>query len=248
MSGRWAVCCGVGVLLVGSLPVAAQTFSGTLAAGDPVRESGQFQDTFTFEATEGQEVTVSMRSDAFDGYLIVESPAGTRTENDDFAPNLSQVSLVADQAGAWTIYATAYSSGATGPYEVEVELGRIGRSTVLDGRLDPNDELALKGEHFDTHAMPLEPGAEHYVELVSHGFDGYLVVRDPSGQTWRNDDAGSTTLARVGPLPGAAGEWTIFVTSAFEGQTGAYDLKVTAFEAGSAPPVSAAPKGKTAQP
>ena len=207
----------------------AQTFSGSLAAGDATNDGGKYVDTFTFEAAEGQEITVSMRSDLFDTYLIVEAPDGTPTENDDFGPGLSQVSLISDRAGTWTVRATSYSSGTTGDYTVEVALGRIGESTLIEGRLDPRDELALKGEYFDTHPVSLEPGGEYYIELESFGFDGYLAVRSPSGETWRNDDAGSTSLARVGPLVGAAGEWTVFVTTSYEGELGAYDLTITEF-------------------
>lgn len=221
------------VLAVGVLAMSgaaqAETFSGNLASGDVTNESGKYVDTFTFDAADGQEITVSMRSDSFDTYLIVDSPNGTTTENDDFGPGLSQVTLVSDRAGTWTVRATSYSSGTTGAYTVEVELGRIGESTVTEGRLDPRDEIAVKGEYFDTHVVSLDPGGEYYVELTSYGFDGYLAVRSPSGQMWRNDDTGGTSLARVGPIAGADGEWTIFVTTSYEGEMGAYDLKVTRF-------------------
>jgi hypothetical protein len=222
-------------LLAMSGAAEAQTFNGSLASGDATNESGKFVDTYNFEAEDGQEITVSMRSDSFDTYLIVESPNGTATENDDFGPGLSQVTLVSDRAGTWTVRATSYSSGTTGPYTVDVELGRIGESTVTEGRLDPRDEIAVKGEYFDTHVVSLDPGGEYYVELNSYGFDGYLAVRSPSGEMWRNDDAGGTSLARVGPITGADGEWTIFVTTSYEGEMGAYDLKVTRFGEAAAP-------------
>jgi hypothetical protein len=225
-----------GLLAAASTVASAETFSGSLSSGDVTGESGKYVDTYTIEVADGQELTVSMRSEFFDTYLIVEAPDGTTTENDDFGPSLSQVSLVADRGGTWTIRATSYSGGTTGDYTVEVTLGRIGESTVMEGRLDPRDELAIKGEYFDTHTLSFEPGAEYYVELSSYGFDGYLAVRGPSGEMWRNDDSGSTTLARVGPLQGASGDWTVYVTTSYEGEMGAYDLKVTKFGPTSGPP------------
>jgi hypothetical protein len=220
----------------------AETFTGSLASGDETNDTGKYVDTYTFEVAEGQQMTVSMRSDVFDTYLIVQSPNGTTSENDDFGPGLSQVTLIADRAGTWTVMATSYSSGTVGDYTVDVELGAIGESTVTEGRLDPRDEIAVKGEYFDTHSMTLGAGAEYYVELSSYGFDGYLAVRSPSGEMWRNDDAGETSTARVGPIAGEDGEWTIFVTTSYEGEMGAYDLKVTRFAEGDAPG-PATPKG-----
>ena len=67
-------------------------------------------------------------------------------------------------------------------------------------------------------------GGQVIVELLSLGFDGYLVVTGPSGEVHRNDDAGSTQLSRIGPLTGT-GKWRIDVTSNSAGETGAYDLR-----------------------
>ena len=51
----------------------------------------------------------------------------------------------------------------------------------------------------------------------------------PSGQQWRNDDAGSTSLSRVENIVGAPGNWTVDVTTVGPGQVGAYDLRVIVF-------------------
>lgn len=221
----------------------AETFSGSLASGDATNATGKYIDTYTFEAANEQEITVSMRSDIFDTYLVLEGPDGTKMENDDYGPGLSQISLVTERAGTYTVTATSYSPGTVGAYTVEVDLGRIGESTLTEGRLDPRDEIAMKGEYFDTHNVAFDSGAEYYVELNSFGFDGYLAVRSPSGEMWRNDDSRGITVARVGPIAGADGEWTIFVTTLYAGEMGAYDLKVTRF-AESDTPEGGAPKSR----
>ena len=62
-----------------------------------------------------------------------------------------------------------------GAYALEVYLGGIGKLEVFPGRLDPSDAVALKGEYYDTHSIDITTSEPFVVELVSLGFDGYLV-------------------------------------------------------------------------
>ncbi len=217
-------------LAAGTAAAHAETFTGELGGGDAVRDSGEYIDTFHFTAQAGQEVTVSMTSADFDTYLIVRSPSGMELTNDDFDTDRSQLSLITDRAGEWTIEASSYSSGEGGPYTVDVTVGRTGRVATTEGRLDFRDERGMKGEYFDLHLIELPPGGEYYIELLSLGFDGYLSVLSPTNEASRNDDTGGTTLARVGPLRGAPGQWKVFVTTVSEGEVGAYDLNIVAFD------------------
>lgn len=210
----------------------AQSHSGTLESGDETRsDSGQYTDSYDFDAEEGQQVTVNMSSDAFDTYLIVESPSGTRTENDDAgSTSESRVELIADAGGTWRAIATSYSSGDTGDYTVAIELGGLADVEVVEGRLDNRDTVTIKGEYYDTHTVSVTPGAQIFIELASLGFDGFLSVTTPGGQIHRNDDAGSTELSRVGPLSGEAGEYTVYATSVNADEVGAYDLRIVTLE------------------
>jgi len=208
---------------------AAQTFSGVLDANDPLWEDSRPYDSYTVQVEQFQQVTVRMESPAFDTYLIVRGPNDETYSNDDFeSQSVSQVEFVAPSGGTWTILASAYSTDMGGAYTVEVTLGAKGDVRTIEGRLTPNDEESLKGEYFDTHSVEIDGNSPFTVELTSYGFDGYLVVRAPDGRTWRNDDADSTELSRVGPLSGA-GTWTVFVTSSSAEQVGAYDLRIIRF-------------------
>jgi hypothetical protein len=224
-----ALLCGIGP---GTAPVAAQSFSGTLDPGDATREFGEPYDAYRFEAQEGQQVTVRLEGEPdLDTYLIVRSPSGT-TEwaNDDFeGSNVSQVSFVAGEPGTWDAWASAYNSEQRGAYDLTITPGGIAEITTLAGRLDPSDQQAIKGEYYDTHTIEAPASGTFSVELVSYGFDGFLHVASPSGQHWRNDDAGSTTLSRVENLPGEPGAWTVDVTTVGAGEVGAYALRVLAF-------------------
>lgn len=229
MNKPWTTCALGALLLVAT--AGAQTHTGSLEDGDQTLEgSGEYMDAYTFEAQEGQLITVTMTSDAFDTYLIVQSPGGERTMNDDAGgSDRSQVDMVASEGGTWTVVATSFSSGEVGPYEVVIETGKIADVEITEGRLDERDTVSPKGEYYDVHEITMAPGTEFYIELASLGFDGYLSVVTPSGMWHRNDDAGSTELSRVGPLTGEAGEFTVYATSAGSEAVGAYDLRVLTF-------------------
>lgn len=228
-----SACLGALALFLGLLaaPAVAQTHSGALEPGDTTREFGELYDAYSFEAQEGQQVTVRLEGEPnLDTYLIVRSPAGTEWTNDDFeGNNVSQVSFVAGEAGTWDVWASAYNSEQRGTYTVVITPGGIAEVTTVSGRLDPSDTQSIKGEYYDTHTIAAPVSGTFSVELVSYGFDGFLHVASPSGQHWRNDDAGSTTLSRIENLQGAPGEWTVDVTTIGEGAVGAYDLRVLVF-------------------
>ena len=217
--------------LLAAAPVAAQTYSGSLDEGDMTRDFGELYDAYAFDAEMGQQVTVRLEgTEGLDTYLVVRSPTGQEWTNDDFAgANVSQVDLVAGEGGTWTVWASGFNSEARGPYSLEVTLGGIAEVTTIQGRLDPSDTQSIKGEYVDTFTIDAPESGRFMVELLSYGFDGYLRVTSPSGQHWRNDDAGSTTLSRIEGLAGTPGEWTVDVTTIGEGAVGAYDVRVLVF-------------------
>lgn len=215
------------VLILGLTSSAfAQPITGSLDQGDATRDGGEKFDAHTIEISGTRKLTVRMESQDFDTYLIVRSPSGVETANDDFdGQQVSQVEVWATEPGTWTVWASQYSSEGSGNYTLDVTQGPEARLEVIEGRLDFADQTALKGEFFDTHTWEASAGDQVIFELMSLGFDGYLVVTSPSGRVWRNDDAGSTRISRVGPVA-AAGKWRIDVTSNTVDETGAYDLRI----------------------
>jgi len=215
-------------------PVVAQEYSGTLTEDAPTRDNGANYDEYTFEAESDEEVTVRLEAptEDFDTYLIVEAPNGETYENDDFEGlYVSQVTFTAPVNGEYAIWASSYSSGGTGDYTVTVDRTRYEVIEEVSGRLDPEDEQSIKGEYFDSLTMDV-PNGPFIVELRALGFDGYLRVMSPDGESWRNDDYGpsedSYRLSRVEDLEGDGGEWQIDVTSYSESETGAYDVRILA--------------------
>ncbi len=49
---------------------------GRLEAGDSTLVSGEYEDVYSFEATNGGDVVIDVRSEAFDTYLMLRTPSG----------------------------------------------------------------------------------------------------------------------------------------------------------------------------
>jgi hypothetical protein len=107
--------------------------SGALAADDcpyvdpdTGASDGSVFDGWTFQATAGQTVTITMRSTAFDSYLLLFGPNNTFLEfNDDGAGgNDARISLQIETSGTYTIEANSYDAfnmGGAGPYTLQLE-------------------------------------------------------------------------------------------------------------------------------
>ncbi len=217
-------------LLALALPAAAQPLAGTLEDADPSRDSGARYDASTVTLRENQRLVVRMTSDAFDTYLVVKGPKGEEFMNDDFdGTRVSQVEFVAASAGTWTVWASAYSTEGRGAYTLEITPGAVARVETIEGRLDPRDPQLPKGEFFDLLERTFATGAPFTLELLSYGFDGFLVVQSPSGTFYRNDDDGDAHTSRLRDLHPEPGTWKIWVTTTGADAMGAYDLRIVRF-------------------
>ena len=231
-------------LLLLVLPAAAQSFTGELSDTDTAREGGNRYDAYTFTLRDGQQAKVRMTSEAFDTYLVVKGPDGAEFTNDDFeGTSVSQVEFVASKGGTWTVWASAFSDSGRGAYSVEVTPGRIAQVATTEGRLDPRDAQFPKGEYFDLIEKRMDGTTPFSLELVSYGFDGYLVLQSPSGRYYRNDDdamGGSSSQAggesngnmqrsALRDVQPEAGVWKIWATTLGADTFGAYDLRILTF-------------------
>jgi Zn-dependent metalloprotease len=104
-----------------------QTLSGTLSSDDcmsTVRTSSH-QDTFAFSAVAGVYYTITMRSSAFDAWLVLKSPTNTliaEADDGDGGTN-AKIVFAATQSGTHWIEATSDPAGATGAYTVALAGG-----------------------------------------------------------------------------------------------------------------------------
>jgi hypothetical protein len=104
---------------------AGQTMNGELVAGDTTLTTGEFIDTYSFQGTAGQRVTVDMRSNALDPYLILLAPSGAQEDNDDVSANdrSARIETTLAETGQYRIGATTYQPGETGAYVVTLQQG-----------------------------------------------------------------------------------------------------------------------------
>jgi hypothetical protein len=109
------------------------TVSGALSTDDcrlPVDQS--FYDAWTFQGVVGQTVQITLRSTAFDAYLILLDPNGFELEeNDDFSGTSgdSRITYQLTDAGTYTIYANSFDPGEMGAYTLELLCSGGGPST-----------------------------------------------------------------------------------------------------------------------
>lgn len=215
--------------------------SGRLASGDATFSEDEYYDTYTFEGQPGQAVTIDLRSDEFDTYLVLEGPDGQRESNDDAESTAhSQIVTQLSQLGTYTVYVTSYAGRETGAYVVTINqdaaaggsaVARDSRMLALGdetgGELDAADSRTADGKYQDIYAFEGSAGEAVVVDMRSDDFDTFLSVVTPSGQTYENDDYDSSVERSLVEftLP-ESGRYRIVATTYASDSTGAYALSL----------------------
>ena len=207
----------------GALSV-GDTIEGTLTESEPA-----FAYTLTGEAN--QTVRISLISDEFDPYLVLQDADGNLIDtDDDSAGNFdSRITYTLPDAGEYTVIAQSFayynnSGAAVGAFTLTVdtiEVRRIEYTQEVTAELT-NDELAAD------YAFTGEAGDSVIIRLDSPIFDTYLLLLDDSGfELTSNDDSGGSLNSQIGPyeLP-YTGAYTIQVNSFSRSAIGEYTLSI----------------------
>ncbi len=218
------------------------TYSGSLGAGDNRLSSGEYYDSYTFQATAGQHVIVDLRSSDFDTYVGLHSPSDDIEENDDFegSTNRSRVELDIAESGTWTVIATSYEKDETGSYELTIEVtgGSVDTKAgprIESGTLAMGDQTLDSGKYVDVYPLEGSRGEHVVIDLRSTEFDTYLILLSPSEEMQHNDDfEGDQNRSLINLTLEENGTYTIAVTSYEVGETGVYDLLIIQGIAGAA--------------
>jgi hypothetical protein len=226
--------------------VPGQSRRGALDRGDAQLTSGEYSDTWTIDGYRGQTYTVTMSSSDFDAYLMARGPGGLSEDNDDDAAGRgstdSRLSFTAPADGPIVISATSYAPGETGAYAIRLDdsygneprsddqprsAGQLTLGRPAAGRLAQGARQLASGEYVDTWRLNGRRGDTIDLQLTSHDFDPYLMVRGPGDFSAYNDDdpasPGSRDARLVITLP-ADGAYEVMATSYAAGETGAYQL------------------------
>lgn len=185
-----------------------QRLAGRLERGDQIRPEGGIQDVWEFDGRSGQDVTIELRSPAFDTYLELKDAHGTTiAENDDgFGEGTdSFVSAHLERDGRYRIVVRGYGeTEATGLYEIALGAatpaaapGRVTEARLgetYSGRLEPGDSLMGDSSYADIFLFRPATSGTVVLQLRSSAFDAYLVLQDAGGRP-----PPATTTAARGP-------------------------------------------------
>lgn len=183
-----------------------QRLAGRLEHGDQAREEGGVQDVWEFDGSEGEDVTIELRSPAFDTYLELRDPGGDSVaENDDgFGEGTdSFISAHLPRAGRYRIVVRGYGeTEATGLYELalgaaappappgRVVDARLGETYT--GRLEPGDSIMGDSSYADVFLFRPASSGQVLFQLRSSDFDAYLLLQDADGRAIASDDDGGS--------------------------------------------------------
>lgn len=225
------------------LATGGQRRTGDLGSGDPTLDSGEYFDEYYFTLQPGQRLVADLTSNDFDTYLIVQSPSGDPSENDDYegSQSRSHVEVDASEAGEWRVMVTTFEPGESGAYALTVNVGGTagaaapaGGTRRETGALADGDETLTSGEYADVYRVQGQAGQTLIADLTSDDFDPYLIVIDPDGEQSDNDDyEGDITRSLVSQPLSQSGEYRVVVTSYATGESGDYDLLISTGSAGS---------------
>ncbi len=101
-----------------------EKITGTLTAGDPQLEAGEYADSYQFQGQRGQRLAFDLESDDFDTYLALSFPDGGREFNDDRAgleDTDSRLAITLPEDGTYSLTATSFAAGETGTYSLTMQ-------------------------------------------------------------------------------------------------------------------------------
>lgn len=234
--------------------------AGALTDRDPEQEDGGRYDAYSFRASTGQRVIVTLESEAFDPLVRVGRMSGADfvelAQNDDGPDDGLNSRLVfgAPTAGDYVIRATALRDGE-GAYTLglaEAPPAPPAKPIAIGDSLDAslNDETGRNddGQRTEFYRFTAEAGQRVAIEMSSKDFDTYLTLRKASDNSVLDQDddgAGSGTDSRIVQTLETAGDYVIEARALDDDGEGRFTLKIS--EVAPPPAPSAITFGQTVE-
>lgn len=204
---------------------------------------------YTFDATQGQGVNISLESLEFDSILYLLAPNGDPIAfNDDasFTTTNSRLpatgNLILPVTGKYTAVVTTFDEREEGAYQVQVNLtdGQFGAApapkvangcpATVTGELTNNSSrYGRRGDLFPTDVVvfPGRAGQTVNLEITNAGFDSILYLISPSGAlVATSTDLDGSGKAKLQAVLTASGQWTVEVAPFNLLGRGAYSLQI----------------------
>ncbi|MCP4548628.1 MAG: hypothetical protein GY835_19400, partial [bacterium] len=168
------------------------TIKGVLEPIDGRLSSGQIVDRFTFEATEGQELLISLASYDFDPFLwLLNAKGNVLTIDDDSGDALGAVisDFTVPETGMYTVRVSSYSDSETGEYVFtlsEIPLidnpFSISIGQGINGELSLNDPQFSSGQLYDVYSFEASPDRPVFISMISDSLDPNLWLFTKEGR------------------------------------------------------------------
>ncbi|MEG3905559.1 trypsin-like peptidase domain-containing protein [Microcoleus sp. B4-C5] len=194
-----------------------------------------FFDLYSFEGKAGQQITIEMKSQEIDPYLILLGPNQREiAQDDDGAGNKNAritVRLPAD--GTYTLVANSYQARQSGAYTLQLKASaptapsrailQEEGALVAGGPVLPSDNSLYREYTFEGRS-----GQSVTISLESTDFDPYVAIFGPNGRLVAENDDGSDSTKNsflTVTLP-ATGRYRVIVNAYDASGRGRYTLTV----------------------
>ena len=217
----------------------AQVFTGALTTRSEELDDGSRFEVHFINATAGEQIEVTVASDAFDTMLYILDVNGELVGQDDDSAGgtNSRVTVTIPANGEYSLAVTSYEPAAFGEYSMSVRRGlgtaagpasaSLGPGEILHGSLSAANDRLDDNTPYAIHDIYVQAGETVEITMESSVFDTYLIVLDPSGNAIaEDDDGGGGTNSRISWTAAMTGSYPVFANSYGEDASGAYTLTV----------------------
>ena len=210
--------------------------SGKLSTQSDVLDSdNSFYDLYSFEGRAGQQITIEMKSQEVDPYLILLGPnlEEIAQDNDGAGSTDARITVRLPADGTYMLLANSSEARQSGAYTLELKASAATQPSrailqeegtlVAGGPVLPSDNSLYREYTFEGRS-----GQSVAISLESTDFDPYVVLLDPNRRlVAENDDASQTTnnAFLIVTLP-ATGRYRVIVNAYDASGRGRYTLTV----------------------
>lgn len=218
------------------------TVNGSLAATACMLSDSSYTDRYLLSVRSATVLTATMRSDAFDSYLFIESTTGVSIgRNDNGAGGFDSRLQVLLDPGDYIINANSSKAREVGAYSLTLasRIDPCGLSRALTVGTTITDTLAttgcalVDGSYIKRYSFSVAAATAIRLDAVSTEFDPYLIVQQAgSASTLAEDDDDGVGLNAQVLQVFQPGEYVVTVTSATAGEVGNFNLSINGPEQG----------------
>jgi S1-C subfamily serine protease len=193
-----------------------------------------FFDLYSFEGKAGMQITIEMKSQEIDPYLILLGPnqRGIAQDDDGAGSKNARITVRLPADGTYTLVANSYEARESGAYTLELKASATEPSRailqeegalVAGGPVLPSDNSLYREYTFEGRA-----GQSVAISLESTDFEPYVAIIGPNDRLLAQNDEGSDSAKNAFlsvTLP-ATGRYRVIVNAYDASGRGRYTLTV----------------------